>query len=138
MLPFHKTNYLDRAYTIESNTSDNVNINTDCFNHFNHYDQANVCEIDPDINYIGEENHMKCNQYYDNINNFNINYTNDSKLSLFLLNIRSLPDHFREMVTYFDCLNNKLKIIALTETWLKDHHTNYTLPNYNFEQNEIE
>ena len=22
----------------------------------------------------------------------------------------------------------------MTETWLKDHHTNYTLPNYNFEQ----
>ena len=38
------------------------------------------------------------------------------------------------MVTYLECLNTKFKIIALTETWLKDHHTNYTLPNYNFEQ----
>ena len=38
------------------------------------------------------------------------------------------------MVTYLECLTTKLKIIALTETWLKDHHTNYTLPNYNFEQ----
>ena len=66
---------------------------------------------------------MKWNQYYD-INNFNMNYTNDNKLSFYLLNIRSLPDHFREMVTYLDCLNIKLKIIALTETWLKDHHTN--------------
>ena len=56
-----------------------------------------------------------------------MNYTNDNKLSLFfLMNIRSLPDHLREMVTY-------PKIIALTETWLKDYHTNYTLPNYNFE-----
>ena len=71
--------------------------------------------------------------YYD-INNFNKNYTNDNKLSFFLLNIRSLPDHFREMVTYLECLNTKFKIIALTETWLKDHHTNYTLPNYIFEQ----
>ena len=76
---------------------------------------------------------MKCTQYYD-INHFNMNYTNDNKLYLFLLNIRSLPDHFREMVTYLECLNTKFKIIALTETWLKDHHTNYTLPNYNFEQ----
>ena len=75
---------------------------------------------------------MKCtgNQYYD-INNFNINYTNDNKLSLFQMNIRSLSDHFREIVTYLDCLNTKFKIIALTETWLKDYHTNYTLPNYN-------
>ena len=79
MLPFHKTN-LDIAYNIESNNNilDNITINTDCFNH---YDQANLCEIDPDINYIGEENAMKCNQYYD-INNFNMNYTNDNKLSL--------------------------------------------------------
>ena len=63
-----------------------------------------------------------------------MNYTNDNKLYLFLLNIQSFPDHFREMVTYLECLNYKFKIIALIETWLKDHHTNYTLPNYNFEQ----
>ena len=50
------------------------------------------------------------------------------------MNIRSLPDYLREMVTYIDCLNTKFKIIALTETLLKDHHTNYTLHNYNFEQ----
>ena len=50
-------------------------MNTVCFNN---YDQANVCEIDPDINYIGEETAMKCKQYYD-INNFNMNYTNDNK-----------------------------------------------------------
>ena len=52
MLPFHKTNDLDIAYSIESNEniSDNININTDCFNH---YHQSNLCEIDPDI--IGEE-----------------------------------------------------------------------------------
>ena len=34
-----------------------LQFNTGCFNH---YDQANICEIDPDINYIGEENAMKC------------------------------------------------------------------------------
>ena len=72
-------------------------------------------------------------RYYD-INNFNVNYRNNNKLSLFLVNIRSLSDHSREMVTYLDCLNTKFKIIAVTETCLKDHHTNYTLPNYNFEQ----
>ena len=34
ILPFHKTNDLDIDYNIESNdnTSDNVNIDTDCFN----------------------------------------------------------------------------------------------------------
>ena len=103
MLPFHKTNDLDIAYNIESNKNISDNINTDCFNH---YGQANLCEIDPGINYTGEENAMKCNQYYDQ-NNFNMNYTNNNKLSLFQLNIRSLPDHFREMVTYLECLNTK-------------------------------
>ena len=107
MLPFRKTNDLDIAYNIESNENTSININTDCLNH---YDQANLCEIDPDINYIGEENAIKCNKYYD-INNFNMN-----KLSLFRLNIRSLPDHFKEMVTYLECLNTKFKIIAFTET----------------------
>ena len=68
-----------------------------------------------------------------------MNYTNDNKLSPFLLNnIRSFPDHFREMVTYPECLNTKFKIIVLTETWLKDHHTNYTLHNYNLDQKGVE
>ena len=82
MLPFHKTNDLDMDCNIESNdnTSDTVYINTDCFKH---YDQVNVCEIDSDINYIGEVNAMECTHYYD-INNLNMN---DNKVSLFLLNI---------------------------------------------------
>ena len=37
-------------------------------------------------------------------------------LSLFLLNIRSLPGHLRELVSYLDCLNTEFTIIALTET----------------------
>ena len=41
---------------------------------------------------------------------------------------------FLKKSTYLECLNTKFKIIALTETWLKPHHTNYALPNYNFEQ----
>ena len=49
MLPFHKTNdqYID--YNIENNENnlDAVDINTDCFNN---YDEANLCEIGPDIN----------------------------------------------------------------------------------------
>ena len=68
------------------------------------------------------------------MNNSNMNYAKDNKLSLFLLIIRSLPDHFRGTVTYLECLNTKFKIIALILTWLKYHHTNYTLPNFNFEQ----
>ena len=81
ILPSHKTNYMEIDYNIESkdNTYDNVNINTECIYH---YDQANLCEIDPDINYKGEENTMKCNQYYD-INNYNMNIQTTTKYLFF-------------------------------------------------------
>ena len=71
-----------------------LKIDTDCFNH---YDQANLCEIDPDINHIGEENAMKCNQYY-NINNFYMTYTNDNKFSFFSTEYTKMVDY-----VYFIC-----------------------------------
>ena len=48
--------------------------------------------------------------------------------------MRSLPDHFRELLCYLDTLKFNFKVLALTETWLKSYHTNYVIPNYNFEQ----
>ena len=53
---------------------------------------------------------------------------------IFLHNMRSLPDHFRELLCYLDTLKFNFKVLALTETWLKSYHTNYVIPNYNFEQ----
>ena len=41
---------------------------------------------------------MKCNQYFD-INNFNVNYTNDNKLSLLLLNIRFIKIEKKSTLT---------------------------------------
>ena len=32
-------------------------------------------------------------------------------------------------------LDVELKVIAKSETWIKAHHNNYNLPNYNMEQN---
>ena len=32
-------------------------------------------------------------------------------------------------------LDVELKVIAISETWIKAHHINYNLPNYNMEQN---
>ncbi len=102
-------------------------------NCYNDYDRSNLGDIDPDRNYLIDTNCILANQYY-NENSFNRTFKENHKFSMFLLNIRSLPDHFRELTTYLDCLNLEFKVIALVETWLKDHHTDYTIPNYTFEQ----
>ena len=58
-----------------------------------------------------------------------------TNLSLFHLNIRSIPDQFLEFTSFLDVLDVELKVIALSETWIKAHHINYNLPNYNMKQN---
>ena len=50
------------------------------------------------------------------------------------INIRSIPDHFLELTSLLKNLDIKLKIIAISETWLKPHHINYNIPGYNMEQ----
>ena len=57
------------------------------------------------------------------------------RLSLFHLNIRSIPDHFLEFTSFLNVLNVEFKVIALSETCIKAHHISYNLPNYNMEQN---
>ena len=59
--------------------------------------------------------------------------SNDS-LSMFHLNIRSIPDHILELTSLLNNLNIELKIIAISETWIKPYHINYNIPNYNLEQ----
>ena len=58
-----------------------------------------------------------------------------TNLSLFHLNIRSIPDHFQEFTSFLNVLNVELSIIALSEIWIKHHHISYDLPNYNMEEN---
>ena len=50
-------------------------------------------------------------------------------MSMFHLNIRSIPEHFIELTSYPDSLD-----IVLSETWLKPYHTKYIIPNYSIEK----
>ena len=50
------------------------------------------------------------------------------------LNIRSIPDHFLQLTSLLNNLNIELKIVAISETWIKPFHINYNIPNYNIEQ----
>ena len=56
-------------------------------------------------------------------------------IAFFNFNIRSIPDQFLEFTSFLDVLEDELKVIALSETWIKPHHINYNLSNYNMEQN---
>ena len=50
------------------------------------------------------------------------------------LNIRNIPEHFIELSSYIHSLNIAVKIIEISEAWLKPFHTNYIIPNYNIEK----
>ena len=50
------------------------------------------------------------------------------------LNIRSVPDHFFGFISFIDKLTIELKIIALSETWIKSYHIDYAMPHYSLEQ----
>ena len=114
-----------------SETEPDETINID---RFTTYDQSALNKIDPDINYLNAQNSINDTQYYTETY-FMKKIGKTTNLSLFHLNIRIIPDHFLEFTSFLNVLNVELKVIALSETWIKAHHISYNLPNYNMEQN---
>ena len=53
---------------------------------------------------------------------------------MFHLSIRSIPDHFTELTSLLINLETEIKVIAISETWLKPSHINFNIQNYNMEQ----
>ena len=72
-------------------------------------------------------------QYYDD-QQFRDKFKSTKNLSMFHLNIRSIPEHYIELTSYIHSLNMAFKIIEISETWLKPFHANYIIPNYNIEK----
>ncbi|MGL1889690.1 MAG: reverse transcriptase domain-containing protein [Reichenbachiella sp.] len=108
------------------------NQNTTCTVNSHEYDHSMLACIDPDVNYLNGTNIMPQTQYYVE-KDFNTEFSQNNNLSLFHINIRSIPKHFNELSHYLDTLAIKFKIIGVTETWLKGYHINYRIPNYNSE-----
>ena len=52
-------------------------------------------------------------------------FGNNINLSMLHLNIRSVPDHILGCISFLDNLDIELKLIALSETWIKLHHIYY-------------
>ena len=84
---------------------------------------------DPDIIYLTSQIGLNDTQYYTE-HSFLKLFGKTTNLSLFHLNIRSIPDHFLELTTFLNMLDIEHTVIALSETWIIPHHINYNLSNY--------
>ena len=97
--------------------SDDV-MNNNCFYSS---DQSALNKIDPDIHYLTVNNCPIDTPYYSE-QLFRDKFGNNINLSMLHLNIRNVPDHI------------ELKLIALSETWIKPYHIDYTMTHYSLEQ----
>ena len=97
------------------------------------YDPSALGNIDPDVHYLTNTHNVNNTSYFID-QSFRKKYGANKNLSMLHLNIRSLPDHFLEFTTFLQNLDIELKIIALSETWMKAHHIDYNIPNYSMEQ----
>ena len=79
--------------------------------------------------FLNNLNHTMTSGYYYEIS-FNNTFSDNQCLSLLHLNIRSIPLHFTEFVSYLDTLNVHFKIIALSETAINSQYAIYIMPNY--------
>ena len=95
-------------------------------------DRSILCGIDPDINYMNTSCNLMNSAYY-NETTFNNTFKRNTNLSMFHLNIRSVPLHFSELLAYLNVLDIEFNIIALSETAIYSTHALYSIPNYNVE-----
>ena len=130
LLPYHHLQYIHTNNTAHIDQSKTNIINNN--DYFNNFDRSHLENIDPDSNYLINTNQLKDTIYFTE-QSFNIHFNKPRKFPIFLHNMRSLTDHFRELLCYLDTLKFNFKVLALTETWLKPYHSNYVIPNYNFE-----
>ena len=93
-------------------------------------------EIDPDFHFYTESYCIKntqCDYFIEDmfVNKFKRSGPFDRNLSIFHLNIKSLPKHYNELEMYLDSLRFPFSFIGLTETWLDEcKEYLYDLPQY--------
>ena len=90
-------------------------INNNCFNSS---DQSALNKIDPDIYYLTVNNCPIDTPYYSE-QLFRDKFGKNINLSMLHLNIRSVPHHILGLMSFLDNLDIELKLIALSETWIK-------------------
>ena len=115
---------------VSSRDMSDAMMNNTCFNT---PDQRTLNIIDPDFHYL-TVNCCPIDTPYFSEQLFRDKYGNNTNLSMLHLNIRSVPDHFLGLISFLDNLTIELKIIALSETWIKPYHIDYNMPHYSLEQ----
>ena len=81
-------------------------------------------DIDPDYQYYINFHHsgnQNCDYYFEDKFRCKLHKIQESQLSLFHLNIKSISKHYDELELYLNSLNFKFSFIGLSETWLNDN-----------------
>ena len=95
-----------------------------------------LAERDPDMQFYLESNYIKntkCDYYIEDTFIKNISNKQEDKraLSMFHMNIKSLPKHFDELQQYFNVLKYDFSVIGISETWLSENNAGlYDLSGY--------
>ena len=95
-----------------------------------------LTEIDPDMQFYLESNYIKntkCDYYIEHTFVKNISKIHEQKraLSMFHMNIKSLPKHFDELQQYLNMLEYDFSVIGISETWLNENNADlYDLNGY--------
>jgi len=96
---------------------------------------SQISPLDPDTNFLNDfYTSINTTSQYHTVESFNKSCSTPccNTLSLFHLNVRSLPCHFDELNEYISSLHQHFTVIALTETWLTENIAeNYSIPGYN-------
>ena len=109
---------------VSSRDMSDAMMNNTCFNT---PDQSTLNIIDPDFHYL-TVNSCPIDTPCFSEQLFRDKYGNNTNLSMLHLNIRSVPDRFFGLISFLDNLTIELKIIALSETWIKPYHIDYNMP----------
>ena len=80
------------------------------------FDHSELAKVDPDTNFLTQNRHSTCD-YYNDLS-FNENFHRHDNLSLFHVNIRSLPRNFDHLKIHLNELKHSFTIIAISENWL--------------------
>ena len=96
-----------------------------------------LTEMDPDMQFYLDSHYIQnlnCDYYLEVkfIKKIEDYSTKGNHLSLFHLNIKSLPKHYDEFQIFLKSLGQNFSIVGLTETWLDENkHDLYDLPENN-------
>ena len=119
--PFHSLN--QRDFSTNSRNS-NVGVLIE-----GRTDYSILGNIDPDTHFLSSNNRVISNYYTEN--EFNQIPNLDTKISIFNVNIRSIPKHFDRLRHYLLELNHNFSVISISETWLKQYNkTFYNIKGY--------